>query len=475
MSSPALDTVPGQTEEQDLPNEVQAHEHSPVGPTPEVPVEPESDSQDDEEQPEAQVSEQEQGNAAEQERLQDQEDQEQGAELVLQRTTAEEQEETRDELYNEVFGNQGSDASDLSDDEDARMDEGDKYVPATLTSAAKIPKFKKSKRDDEDEDEDEDDEDGREERRRKKKKKAERRRQREEEEEEEEAPVLDEATQRRLALEERIDAIGKKPKAVRRKKKGDDDVDIVDSYHDDICARLRDRMIAAADKDEAANKIKMPGTAKLAMLDEVMAVLRNTTLWQSIVDNGVLEAVKRWLEPLPDKSLPSVGIQKAIFEVLPKMDLDTTTLKECRLGPIVLFYTKTKRVTPAINRQADALVQAWSRPIIKRPANYRSRYIESQNEVEQSQGGGSGTGGGYSQSQRGTGERRFKRFDVKKALEENAHRKGARLQIVQDVQYTVAPEPKTQHQAEEMQHVSRIQQDNKKFNRFARQVKTKKH
>lgn len=91
-------------------------------------------------------------------------------------------------------------------------------------------------------------------------------------------------------MEERIDAIGKKPKVVRRKKKGDDDVDvsaplvaryiltphvkIVDSYHDDICARLRDRMIAAADKDEAANKIKMPGTAKLAMLDEVMAVLR---------------------------------------------------------------------------------------------------------------------------------------------------------------------------------------------------------
>ncbi|OWZ79553.1 transcription factor IWS1 [Cryptococcus neoformans Bt85] len=475
MSSPAFDTIHDQTEGQDLHQEVQTQEHLPVEPTPEVEEEPGSDHQDNEEQPEAEVLEQEQEQIAEQERMQDQEDQIQGAELVSQQPTAEEQEETRDELYNEVFGNQGSDASDLSDDEDMRMDEGEKYVPATATSAAKIPKFKKSKRDDEDEneDEDEDDEDDGEERRRKKKKKAERRRKREEEEEEDEAPVLDEATQRRLALEERIDAIGKKPKAVRRKKKGDDDVDIVDSYHDDICARLRDRMIAAADKDEAANKIKMPGTAKLAMLDEVMGVLRNTTLWQSIVDNGVLEAVKRWLEPLPDKSLPSVGIQKAIFEVLPKMDLDTTTLKECRLGPIVLFYTKTKRVTPAINRQADALVQAWSRPIIKRPANYRSRYIESQNEVEQSQGGG--TGGGYSQSQRGTGERKFKRFDVKKALEENAHRKGARLQIVQDVQYTVAPEPKTHHQAEEMQHVSRIQQDNKKFNRFARQVKTKKH
>jgi transcription factor SPN1 len=33
-------------------------------------------------------------------------------------------------------------------------------------------------------------------------------------------------------------------------------------------------MIAAADRDEAANRSKMPATSKLAMLDEVMSVLR---------------------------------------------------------------------------------------------------------------------------------------------------------------------------------------------------------
>lgn len=38
--------------------------------------------------------------------------------------------------------------------------------------------------------------------------------------------VANSRAERRLALEERIDAIGKKPKAVRRKKKGDDDVDV---------------------------------------------------------------------------------------------------------------------------------------------------------------------------------------------------------------------------------------------------------
>ncbi|WVF70699.1 transcription factor IWS1 [Kwoniella sp. CBS 6097] len=397
-----------------------------------------------------------------------------------------------------------ADEEDRDEDVDGAGD-AEQYVPATATTSAKIPKFKKNKQgsdqdddDDDDEEEDEDDDDEEERRRRRKKKKrlegARKRRERagageggddvDVDEDEEAAPVYDEATQRRMALEERIDNIGKKAKVTRRKKKGDDDVDIVDSYHDDVCARLRDRMIAAADRDEAANRAKLPGTAKLAMLDEVMGVLRNTTLWQSIVDNGVLEAVKRWLEPLPDRSLPSVGIQKSIFEVLPKMDLDTTTLKECRLGPIVLFYTKTKRVTPAINRQADALVQSWSRPIIKRPANFRSRHIETQDEAE-SLRPRSGAGAGmdeigdsqdYSQSQSQSqggsqGPRRKKRFDVRTALAENAGRKGARLQIVKDIQYTVAPESRTQHLAEEIQHVSRIQMDNKKFNKFARQMK----
>ncbi|WVW80314.1 transcription factor IWS1 [Kwoniella bestiolae CBS 10118] len=387
---------------------------------------------------------------------------------------------------------------DIDVDVDVDVDEEGEgeYVAATATQAAKIPKFKKTRRtsdDDEDEVEEEDDDDDEERRRRRKKKKRmennRKRRERgedddvdvDEDEEGESQPVYDEATQRRMALEERIDNIGKKAKVTRRKKKGDDE-DIVDSYHDEICARLRDRMISAADKDEAANRQKLPGTAKLAMLDEVMGVLRNTTLWQSIVDNGVLEAVKRWLEPLPDRSLPSVGIQKAIFEVLPKMDLDTTTLKECRIGPIVLFYTKTKRVTPSINRQADALVQSWSRPIIKRPANFRSRQVDTQDDLplpSDSQGRDrdemelSQTQHSQALSLGGGSQQRTKarRFDIKTALAENAGRKGARLQIVKDIQYTVAPESRTQHLAEEIQHVSRIQMDNKKFNKFARQMK----
>lgn len=58
------------------------------------------------------------------------------------------------------------------------------------------------------------------------------------------------------------------------------------------------------------------------------------------------------------------------------MFIDTNALKESGLGRIVLFYTKkNKRVSPAIKNQADNLVAAWSRPILKRSASYRDRTL----------------------------------------------------------------------------------------------------
>jgi len=98
-------------------------------------------------------------------------------------------------------------------------------------------------------------------------------------------------------------------------------------------------------------------------------------LSQSILDNNLLEGVKKWLDPLPDKSLPALNIQKDLFEVLSKMYIDTNSLKESGLGRVVLFYTRCKRVTPAIKRAADNLIEVWSRPIIKRSASYRDREI----------------------------------------------------------------------------------------------------
>ncbi|TCD64903.1 Transcription factor iws1 [Steccherinum ochraceum] len=181
----------------------------------------------------------------------------------------------------------------------------------------------------------------------------------------------------KMKLDMQIEAILKPKKASRpKRKKKDADEDVLDRAADEEVSRLRETMLAAAADDEQANRDKLPATSKLRHLAQVLEVLRKTALAQSIIDNNLLEGVRRWLEPLPDRSLPALDIQKEFFPILRKMEfIDTNVLKESRLGRVVIFYTKCKRVAPDIARMANDLVSVWSRPIVKRSASYRDRVI----------------------------------------------------------------------------------------------------
>jgi transcription factor SPN1 len=44
-----------------------------------------------------------------------------------------------------------------------------------------------------------------------------------------------------------------------------------------------------------------------------------THLHEQFLENQILEAVKLWLEPLPDGSLPSLDIQTEMLEILAKV------------------------------------------------------------------------------------------------------------------------------------------------------------
>lgn len=187
-----------------------------------------------------------------------------------------------------------------------------------------------------------------------------------------ESLVVDLEEQRRLELYERIDeAAGKNKKGRRRRRKGDDED--LEMMADEEVARLRTRMLNAVTADHEANEERRPATAKLMLLPLVTSTMQKSHLETAILDNGVLEAVKKWLEPLPDRSLPALNIQRSLLQLLTKMSIDTQSLKASELGKIVLFYTKCPRVDPSIKRLAGNLVTSWLRPIIRRSASYRSR------------------------------------------------------------------------------------------------------
>ncbi|GLB40363.1 putative TFIIS helical bundle-like domain containing protein [Lyophyllum shimeji] len=238
----------------------------------------------------------------------------------------------------------------------------------------------------------------------------------------------------KIRLDMQIEAILKPKKTSRhRKKKANEEV--LDSFADDEVARLREAMNAAADEDQRANMEKLPATAKLKLLPEAMETLQKASLAQSMIDNNLLEAVRRWLEPLPDRSLPALNIQREFFTILRKMEfIDSAVLKESGLGKVVLFYTKCKRVTPDISRVALELVSTWSRPIIKRSASYRDKVVPVVADFA-----GDGEGGG---SQPARGEKLNAILARAKESEKHRVKKNA-VSIPQRElgNYTVAPRP----------------------------------
>lgn len=97
------------------------------------------------------------------------------------------------------------------------------------------------------------------------------------------------------------------------------------------------------------------------------------------------------------------------------MEIDTATLKECRLGPIVDFYTKTKRVPPSISRSANQLYDTWYRLVTGRSASLRQKPVRDIDVDDEPL------------AERGERARTNKRFNAEKATEENKGRKGATL------------------------------------------------
>ncbi|KAG1472698.1 hypothetical protein G6F56_001384 [Rhizopus delemar] len=175
------------------------------------------------------------------------------------------------------------------------------------------------------------------------------------------------------ALRDEIDRQFEKALNSGKKKKKRRDGEDIEHAMDDELSELRDRMKSACEKDTIANGNRQPALAKLKMLNEVSNTLTNKHLQDLILDNGLLEAIRLWIEPLPDRSLPSLDIQQAMLDILDRLPISGEHLRESGVGKIVYFYTKSPRIEQPIKRKADQLVAKWSRLVIKRSVNYKER------------------------------------------------------------------------------------------------------
>lgn len=205
---------------------------------------------------------------------------------------------------------------------------------------------------------------------------------------------LDPEARRRREFERRIASTGSI--ANKRRKKTNDDV--LDMFQDDMINQLREKMRTAAIEDAECVRNGTPAMNKLKLLPEVKTVLRKGSLADTILDNNLLEAVRIWLEPLPDASLPAYEIQKELFAAMDRLPIKTIHLRESGLGKVVIFYQRSKRPQLSIKRTVDKLVGDWTRPIMGRSDNYRDKVVATrsynlQDDSAYQRRGGSGVAG----------------------------------------------------------------------------------
>ncbi|KAF9095977.1 Transcription factor iws1 [Mortierella sp. AD031] len=187
---------------------------------------------------------------------------------------------------------------------------------------------------------------------------------------------LDPTQQKLLKLEKDFDLAMKSGKSTsRRRKKDDEDID---TELDESAARFVAKMQEAAFADIDAKLNKKAALEKVKMLEIVKTQMNKSHVHNTFLDNGILESMKLWLEPLQDASLPSLDIIQDFLDILDTLPIQTHHLSTSGVGRVVFFYTKVdeSRVTPAIKRKAQALVDKWSRPIVKLSQDYRTKKIQ---------------------------------------------------------------------------------------------------
>ncbi|KKA31060.1 hypothetical protein TD95_002559 [Thielaviopsis punctulata] len=180
---------------------------------------------------------------------------------------------------------------------------------------------------------------------------------------------------RRKELERVLDQAGKAPKKIR-KKKGDEDLeDPVDEQINSLVVQME----RACQADNDARQNNQPAVHKLRLLPNVVSMMTRSAAQAAVVDpdTGFLRAVRYFLEPLYDGSIPAYNIQRELFTGLMKLPIDKEALLSSGLGKVVFFYTKSKKPEVPIKRMAEKLVGDWSRPILRRTDDYSKRQVET--------------------------------------------------------------------------------------------------
>lgn len=159
-----------------------------------------------------------------------------------------------------------------------------------------------------------------------------------------------------------------------KKRKGHDVEKQAEEEMEQRADHLIKKMRTARSADDAANLRNAPALQKLSMLPEVESETNKKEMKEKLLDAGLLEVFKTWLDPLPgNRALPSVHLRTSVYKILAKLPVTESRLLNCGgLGKVVGAYYRSSWEISENKTLLASLLSSWISRIQGQSTDYRN-------------------------------------------------------------------------------------------------------